>query len=121
MLFVLPNIIHTNEVIEFAKAIIESLEEPFHIGKYELLITASIGISIYPNDGEDSETIVKHADSALYKAKDKGRNTYQIFTSSMDAESYKIFTLDQILERHWNYINLNCIINQKCVQLLIKL
>ena len=95
----LPNILHTKEVIEFAKTLIESLEEPFHIEKYELFITASVGISIFPNDGEDFETLIKHADSALYKAKDKGRNTYQIFTSSMDAEAYKIFTLESDLRK----------------------
>ena len=95
----LPNIRNTNQVIEYAKTIIESLEEPFHIEKYELFITASIGISIFPNDGEDSETLIKHADSALYKAKEKGKNTYQIFTSSMDAETYKIFTLESDLRK----------------------
>ena len=55
----LPNTGNTNQVIEYAKTIIESLEEPFHIEKYELFITASIGISIFPNDGEDSETLMK--------------------------------------------------------------
>ena len=95
----LPNTGNTNQVIEYAKTMIESLEEPFHIEKYELFITASIGISIFPNDGEDSETLMKHADSALYKAKDKGKNTYQIFTSSMNTEAYKIFTLETDLRK----------------------
>ena len=95
----LPNIGHTNQVIEYAKTMIESLEEPFYIEKYELFITASIGISTFPNDGEDSETLIKHADSALYKAKDKGRNTYHIFTSSMNAETYKLFSLEADLRK----------------------
>jgi diguanylate cyclase (GGDEF)-like protein/PAS domain S-box-containing protein len=98
-LFLLPNIVNTNQVVEYAKTLIESLEESFHIEKYELFITASIGISIFPNDGEDSETIIKHADSALYKAKDKGKNTYQIYTPSMDVESYKLFTLESDLRK----------------------
>jgi len=96
---ILPNGGYTNQVIEYAETMIASLEQPFHIEKYELFITASIGISIFPNDGEDAETLTKHADSALYKAKDKGRNTYQIFTSSMDTEAYKLFTLESDLRK----------------------
>lgn len=95
----LPNILHIDEVIKLAETMIKSLEEAFHIDKYELFITVSIGISIYPNDGEDYETLVKHADSALYKAKDRGKNTYQIFNSSMNAEAYKIFTLESDLRK----------------------
>ena len=94
-----PNIVNTDQVIEYAKKIIKSLEKPFQIGDYELFITASIGISLFPNDGEDSETLIKYADSALYKAKDKGKNTYQIFTASMDTEAYKLFTLESDLRK----------------------
>ena len=94
-----PNIVNTDQVIEYAKKMIKSLEKPFQIGDYELFITASIGISIFPNDGEDFETLIKYADSALYKAKDKGKNTYQIFTASMDTEAYKLFTLESDLRK----------------------
>lgn len=96
---ILPNIVNTNQSIEYAERIMESLEEPFHIGEYELFITASIGISIYPNDGEDAGTLIKYADSALYKAKDKGKNTYQIFTASMNTEAYKLFSLETDLRK----------------------
>ena len=95
----LPNVLNINQIIECSKEIIKSLEDPFFIQNYELFITASIGISIFPNDGEDSETIIMHADSALYKAKDKGKNTYQIYTPSMDVETYKIFTLESDLRK----------------------
>ena len=56
---VLPNIRNTNQVIEHAKTIIESLEDPFHIDEYKLFITTSIGISIFPNDGEDFRYTLK--------------------------------------------------------------
>ena len=97
--FLLPNIDNTTEAIEYSKTIIKLLEEAFHIENYELFITASIGISIFPIDGEDTETLIKHADSALYRAKDKGKNTYQIYTPSMDIESYKIFSLETDLRK----------------------
>ena len=96
---IFPNIVNTNQAIEYAKLIMESLEEPFHIEGYELFITASTGISIYPNDGEDAEILIKHADSALYKAKDKGKNTYQIFTASMNTEAFKWFSLETDLRK----------------------
>lgn len=69
----LPNISNTDRVIDFSKKMIKSLEDPFHIQDYELFITASIEIYIFPTDGEDAETIVKHADSALTKRRIKGR------------------------------------------------
>lgn len=95
-----PNIgADCNQIIEHAKSIIELMEEPFHIEHFELCITASIGISIFPNDAKDAETLMKHADSALYKAKARGKNTYQIFVPSMDAETYKIFTLETDLRK----------------------
>ena len=90
----LPNIRNASQVIEHSKKIIESLEDPFLIDEYKLFITTSIGISIFPQDGGDSQTLLKHADSALYKAKEKGKNTYQIHTSSMDVETYKMFNLE---------------------------
>ncbi len=97
--FLLPNIVNTTEAIEYSKTIIKLLEEAFHIENYELFITASIGISIFPIDGEETDTLIKHADSALYRAKDKGKNTYQIYTPSMDIESYKIFSLESDLRK----------------------
>lgn len=96
---ILPNISNTDRVIDFSKKMIKSLEDPFHIQDYELFITASIGIRIFPTDGADAETIVKHADSALYKAKDKGKNTYHIYTPSMDVETYRIFRLESDLRK----------------------
>ncbi|OCA85958.1 hypothetical protein A8F94_14015 [Bacillus sp. FJAT-27225] len=95
----LPNTGHIDRVIEYAKTMIESLEQPFDIEQYELFITASIGISTFPQDGEDTETLMKHADSALYKAKGKGRNTYQIFNPAMNTEAYKQFMLESDLRK----------------------
>ncbi|WP_053600495.1 EAL domain-containing protein [Bacillus sp. FJAT-18017] len=95
----LPNTGDIDRVIEYAKTMIESLEQPFNIEQYELFITASIGISTFPQDGEDTETLMKHANSALYKAKEKGRNTYQIFNSAMNTEAYKLFMLESDLRK----------------------
>ncbi len=66
-----------------AQKIIDTFEEPIIAEGYELLVTMSIGISQYPNDGEDVPTLVKNADAALYRAKEEGRNCFQFYTSEL--------------------------------------
>ena len=68
-----------------AGKILAALAAPHIIGGYELYVTTSIGISVYPADGEDAETLLKNADTAMYSAKEKGRNNYQYFESHMNA------------------------------------
>lgn len=70
-----------------AKKIIAAMTLPHLISKRELHITTSIGISVYPTDGEDAETLVKNADTAMYHAKDSGRNNYQFFRSYMNTRA----------------------------------
>jgi diguanylate cyclase (GGDEF)-like protein/PAS domain S-box-containing protein len=67
-----------------AEKIIAELALPHHIAKLELHVTTSIGISVYPTDGQDAETLIKNADTAMYHAKEKGRNNYQFFRSAMN-------------------------------------
>ncbi|MBV8748189.1 MAG: EAL domain-containing protein, partial [Candidatus Eremiobacteraeota bacterium] len=55
------------------------------IDGYEQFVTTSIGIAVYPNDGPDADTLIKHADVAMYRAKERGRNTHQFFTPSLGA------------------------------------
>jgi len=66
-----------------AKKILENLEKPIYIDEHELYISSSIGISLYPDDGVTAQDLLKFADSAMYKAKDEGRNNYQFYSSEM--------------------------------------
>lgn len=68
-----------------ARKILEATRTPFLIGNQTLHATLSIGISFYPDDGSDLDTLLKHADTAMYHAKDAGRNTFCLFTDSMNA------------------------------------
>ncbi|GAB0109908.1 EAL domain-containing protein [Pseudoalteromonas distincta] len=74
-------------VISLAEKILNNLNTPFKIEGFEVGMTASIGAAVYPEDGLDSETLLKHADIAMYRSKDIGRNSFQLFQPSMNARS----------------------------------
>ncbi|QRG66808.1 EAL domain-containing protein [Brevibacillus choshinensis] len=83
-----------------AKLIIRSVEEwPFKIREFEIFMTTSIGISFYPQHGEDAATLLKNSDVSLYRSKEKGRNTYTIYHSVMDINGYKRFSLEKGLRK----------------------
>lgn len=83
---VLSTIGHAEDAAIIAKKIIEVLRQPLTIGSNELIVTASIGIALFPDDGEYAETLMKHADIAMYYAKESGRNNYQFFVSHKSIE-----------------------------------
>jgi diguanylate cyclase (GGDEF)-like protein/PAS domain S-box-containing protein len=66
-----------------ANKLIELFSKPMLIGEHELVVTASIGITLYPNDGDDPDMLIRHADRAMYEAKQEGRNTYRFFTQAL--------------------------------------
>jgi diguanylate cyclase (GGDEF)-like protein len=70
-----------------ARKIIAALARPHMLSGHELRITVSIGISVYPDDGDDAETLLKTADMALYQAKDEGRDGYQFFTPDLNVRA----------------------------------
>jgi diguanylate cyclase (GGDEF)-like protein/PAS domain S-box-containing protein len=70
-----------DDIGDIARRLIEALQPAFNLQGYALQITASIGIAVYPNDGQDSQTLLNQADEALYQAKKSGRNTYQFYSS----------------------------------------
>jgi len=87
----------TDAVAGIARKVLDSLAAPFSIGGHELFITASIGVSFYPADGDEVETLLRCADSAMYRAKELGRNRAQIFTQSMNERYTRRLTLEQNL------------------------
>jgi diguanylate cyclase (GGDEF)-like protein/PAS domain S-box-containing protein len=83
----LPSVRDTSVVSRAAQAILDATAEPFEIGAHTVSTTFSIGISMYPNDGADFDTLLKNADTALYHAKDNGRDTYHFFTATMNVDA----------------------------------
>jgi len=74
---------HEQDASVVARRIVSSLSEPFKVGAYDVYATASIGIALYPTDGEDVGTLLRNADSAMYQAKQKGKNTFEFYTKSL--------------------------------------
>ena len=84
---------------KIAKRIIDLFQDPFIIGHQEVFITTSIGISLYPNDGDDSDILLKNADTAMYHAKEKGRNQFQYYSESMNIAALERFNLERDLRK----------------------
>jgi diguanylate cyclase (GGDEF)-like protein/PAS domain S-box-containing protein len=86
-----------------ARKIIDSVAQPYQIEQHQLTVTPSMGISLYPQDGIDFESLLKHADTAMYRAKESGRNAYQFFASEMNVAALERLVLEnsmrQALER----------------------
>ena len=95
----LPRIGGSADAGRIAKKIIECLVDPISCNGHELHITTSIGISIYPYDGADAETLIKHADISMYRAKELGRNKAVYYTAEMNAGSRKQLALETNLRK----------------------
>src|SRR3569623_2862173 len=87
------------DVSRAALHLLSRLSEPYLIDTLELLTSPSIGISIYPNDGRDIDTLIRNADAAMYHAKSRGRNTILFFTPEISTHTENAFALEQKL-RH---------------------
>ncbi|MES2354782.1 MAG: EAL domain-containing protein [Pseudomonadota bacterium] len=83
----LPDVEHVDDAAVRSEGIINRIATPYKIGERDLYITASIGISVYPDNGSDAETLIKYADTAMYCAKSGGRNNYQFFVQDMDDQN----------------------------------
>ncbi len=95
----LSEIAHPEDAATSAGKILSSLSAPHSIAGNDLHIDGSIGISIYPGDGEDAETLIKNADTAMYHAKEKGRNNFQFFKADMNLKAVKRQSLEARLRR----------------------
>jgi diguanylate cyclase (GGDEF)-like protein len=84
---------------KLARRILSSLAHPFRLEGREIFVNASIGIAVHPYDGKDIETLLMHADTAMYKAKEQGGNSYQTYSRSMNATALQRLTLENALRR----------------------
>jgi diguanylate cyclase (GGDEF)-like protein/PAS domain S-box-containing protein len=95
----LPSLDEAEDVSEVAQRILECLRQPRLIAGQEFRATASIGITTFPADGEDGETLLRNADTAMYRAKDNGRDHYQLFTPAMNERVADRLSFEQSLRQ----------------------
>ncbi|MGH8808861.1 MAG: putative bifunctional diguanylate cyclase/phosphodiesterase [Noviherbaspirillum sp.] len=81
---VLSNQKNTESVTDMVRRIIAAVAEPWSVNGLELHVTCSVGVSVFPADGKDAETLLRNADSAMYKAKELGRNNFEYFAAEMN-------------------------------------
>lgn len=95
----LPQIQSTEEAVSVAEQIIQVMKEPYTINGYDAHLSSSIGVALYPTDGDDVETLIKHADTAMYRVKEQGKDNYAIFSPFTDHLSEKEFILENDLRK----------------------
>jgi predicted signal transduction protein with EAL and GGDEF domain len=82
-----------------AQRVLDTIAQPFAVGGNEYYLGASIGISLFPDDGSDAPTLMRNADSAMYDAKQRGRNNFQFFTAELSQRLQRRFAIEQSLRR----------------------
>ena len=95
----LTDLERADEAAKVAERITEALAKPVYIERREVFVTTSIGISIFPHDGETEEALIQHADTAMYHAKEGGRNAYRFYSASMNATAVERLVLENDLRK----------------------
>jgi len=101
-ILLLQDVEHAEDAEITARRILKSLGEAHSVEDHELYITASIGISVYPLDGQDAETLIKNADTAMYQAKSQGRHNFKFFKQEMNTRAVNRLYLEEGLRRALN-------------------
>ena len=95
----LPRLKRSEDAAPVAAKILEAIRHPFHIEGREFFTTTSVGISLFPEDAIDAETLIKNADTAMYQAKEVGRDNYQLFNAHVNAKALQRIALEHGLRR----------------------
>ncbi|HWP59396.1 MAG TPA: EAL domain-containing protein [Candidatus Acidoferrales bacterium] len=98
-LLLLQGVAHLEDVAKVARRLLDALKPSFYCEGQELHTTASIGIAIYPNDSKDADSLMRNADTAMYRAKELGRNNYQFYSASMNESALQRLSLENSLRR----------------------
>ncbi len=97
--FLLPNLEHPEEAAEVAAGILKVLSQPFLIADKEIFVSASVGITLYPTDGQTREGLLQNAEVAMYRAKEHGESAYQFFTGDMNVRAFERLALENSLRK----------------------
>jgi len=98
----LPGVKTLNDIERLAKKALKALNSAFQIGEQEVFVSGSMGITIYPDDGTERKILLRNADSAMYKAKEQGRNCYEFFTRGLHEQATARSRLETALHKALN-------------------
>ncbi len=98
-IILIPHLKKTNDAAKLAQKILETLGPPIRIEGHDLYIRCSIGIAIFPTDGTEIKTLLKNSDLAMYRAKEKGKNTFELYTSSMNNRAMERLCIERNLRK----------------------
>jgi diguanylate cyclase (GGDEF)-like protein len=90
---------HAGDAAVTARRMLQAVAEPHSLDQHELHVTTSIGLSVFPDDGSDSETLIKNADTAMYQAKETGRHSYQFFKPVMNVRAVQRQSIEESLRK----------------------
>ena len=88
-----------SEAARAAQRVIQAMREPIDLGDHQVYIGASLGISLFPQDGQDVDTLIKNCDIAMYRAKNQGKNNYAVFTEAISEVVVRRFNLENELRK----------------------
>ncbi len=94
-IILLQGLLDASDALPIAENLLESFRKPFKIDGRELILTVSVGIAVYPEDGDNSSELLRNSDAAMYQAKESGRNTYSYFTQSMNIDISRRLSLEE--------------------------
>jgi diguanylate cyclase (GGDEF)-like protein/PAS domain S-box-containing protein len=95
----LSEVEHSEDAAITARKMLQTVAEPHSIDQHDLHVTTSIGLSVFPDDGHDAETLIKNADTAMYQAKENGRQSYQFFKPAMNVRAVERQSIEESLRR----------------------
>lgn len=95
----LPGITYAEDVALITRKLSDTLRQPFSVGGHEIRVTSSGGVALYPEDGDSEEALLRSADTAMYRAKERGRDNFQIFSPAMAEKALERRTLEQHLRQ----------------------
>ncbi|MCB0301504.1 MAG: diguanylate cyclase, partial [Calditrichaeota bacterium] len=98
-MLIIDNLTREQDALVVCEKILKTLSQPYEISKHRFYMTASMGVSLYPFDGSDVESLVKNADIAMYRAKSDRNNSYQLYNLSMEAQAQEKMRLENELRR----------------------
>ena len=98
-LILLPELARSQDAVLVAEKVLQAMRAPIEVQERELTITPSIGISLFPHDGDDAATLLQNADAAMTHAKEQGRNGYQFFTPDMNVRAFEALSMEMSLKK----------------------